>query len=101
MLAALFGSEAAGGWGNVMSIFYAWSIGFLIIAGGWLLYNLGAGRVPQPIRPIGNMWVRAGYNPKWINVAMWTLFALIAATFLLFVARPLYTVVVDLGTTRR
>jgi hypothetical protein len=63
-----------------------------------LLYYLGAGRVPPPIKPIANVWVRAGYDPKWITVAMWTTFAMMALVFFLFIGIPLYHAVVYLGT---
>jgi hypothetical protein len=74
---------------------------FMILAGGSLLFYLGAGRVPPPVRPMANVWVRAGYDPKWITVAMWAVFAVIALVFFVFVGIPLYRAVVDLGTTRR
>jgi len=74
---------------------------FIILAGGSLLFYLGAGRMPPPVKPMANAWVRAGYDPKWITVVMWVVFAVIALVFFVFVGIPLYHAVVDLGTTRR
>ena len=83
-----------------MTMFYR-LVGLLIVfAGGSLLFYLGAGRVPPPIKPIANVWVRAGYDPKWITIAMWTTFAMMALVFFPFVGIPLYHAVVDLGTPR-
>lgn len=66
-------------------------------AGGVLLYHLGAGRVPSTLRPLADVWVQRGYDPKWINFGLWVLLALLAVSMLLFLGIPLYKVVVDLG----
>lgn len=39
----------------------------LAFAGGALSYYLGARSVPGKLKPLANAWVRAGYDPKWIN----------------------------------
>lgn len=76
-------------------------VGLLIVlAGGSLLFYLGAGRVPPPIKPIANVWVSAGLDSKWITVSMWIAFVIMALVFFLFVGIPLYYAVVDLGTPR-
>ena len=83
-----------------MTTFYA-LLGILVVfVAGALLSDLGAGHVPQPIRPLANIWARAGYDPKWISVATWALFALMAGLFVLLVGIPLYYAVIDLGTPR-
>jgi hypothetical protein len=74
---------------------------FSVFAGGSLLFYLGAGRVPPPIRPIANVWVRSGYDPKWITVAMWAAFVMMALAFFHFIGIPLYQAVADLGRPRR
>lgn len=84
-----------------MTTFYGFVGLFIVIGGGSLVFYLGAGRVPPPIKPIANVWVRAGYDPKWITLVMWAVFAVIALVFFVFVGIPLYRAVVDLGTTRR
>ena len=71
------------------------------VAGASLLYYLGAGRIPPPVRPVANAWARAGYDPKWITLALWGVFAIIAVAFLLFVGVPMFHAVVDLGSPRR
>jgi len=73
----------------------------IVFVAGSLLFYLGAGRVPPPAKPIADVWVRGGYNPKWITFAMWTTFAMMALLFLLFVGIPLYHAVVDVGTSGR
>jgi hypothetical protein len=84
-----------------MTTFYV-LVGLLIVfVGGSLLFYLGAGRVPPPITPVSNLWVRAGYDPKWVTVALWTTFAMVALVFFLCIGIPLYHAVVDLGTPRR
>jgi hypothetical protein len=70
---------------------------FLFFAGCTLLYHLGSGRVPGVLKPLANVWVQTGYDPKWINVGLWILFAFLAVPVLLFVGIPLYSVVVHLG----
>ena len=65
-----------------------------------MLLYLGAGKVPPPIKSFASVWVRAGYNPKWITVAMWVTFAVMALAFFLFVGILLYDAIVDLGTPR-
>lgn len=66
-------------------------------AGSVLLYHLGSGRVPSALRPLANVWVQRGYDPKWINFGLWVLIALLAVSMLLFLGIPLYSVAVDLG----
>jgi len=83
-----------------MTTFYEFLGLVSILAGGSLLFYLGARRVPPPIKSIANIWVRAGHDPKWITVALWTTFAIMALVFFLFVGIPLYHAVVDLGTPR-
>ena len=81
--------------GKVITMLYG-LIAFMIV--GWgasLLYYLGAGRVPPPLKPMTNVWVRAGYDPKWITVAMWATFVILALIFLFFVGRPLYYAFID------
>lgn len=84
-----------------MTTFYGFVALLIVCAGGSLLFYLGAGRVPPPIKPIANVWARAGYDPKWITVAMWITFGIMALAFFLSVGIPLYHAVVDLGTQRR
>jgi len=69
----------------------------IIVAGSILLYHLGSGSVPGALKPLAHAWVQTGYDPKWINVGMWLLFALLAASMLLFLGIPLYSVVLNLG----
>jgi hypothetical protein len=69
----------------------------LFLAGNSLLSHLGAGSVPNTLRPLTNAWAKAGVDTKWINVGLWLLFALIAVAMLLFVGFYLYTSAVDLG----
>jgi hypothetical protein len=73
----------------------------IVLIGASLLYYLGAGRVPPPVRPVAHAWARAGNDPKWITVALWAVFAIIAVAFLLFVGAPMFHAVVDLGSPRR
>jgi len=75
-------------------------LAFVIGCAGLLLSYLGAGRVPPPVERVFCVWVRAGYDPKWITVAMWVAFAMMALMFFLFVSSLLYYAVVDLGTPR-
>ena len=73
-------------------------LGLLVfLVGGVLLYHLGAGRVPKLLKPVANVWVSAGYDPKWVSVGLWVLFALLAGAMLLFIGIPLYTSLADLG----
>ena len=74
---------------------------FIVLAGSALLSDLGAGRLPHPIRLVANVWVRAGYDRKWITVAMWVVFATMVFVLALLIGIPLYHSVVDLGTPRR
>jgi len=78
-----------------------WILILIVVAGGLLLYYLGAGRVPPPIKPIASAWSRAGYDPKWVTVALWGLFALIAIVFLLIVGVPMFRAIEYLGTPHR
>ena len=55
-----------------------------VFAGASLLFYLGAGRVPPLVRPVANAWARAGYDPKWVTLALWGVFAIIAVAFLLY-----------------
>lgn len=73
-------------------------LGLLIfLAGGALLYHLGSGRVPSVMKPVADVWVRAGCDPKWINVGLWALFGLLAGAMLIFIGFPLYDALTDLG----
>jgi hypothetical protein len=72
----------------------------IFFVGAALLRDLGAGRVPHPIRPVANVWVRAGCDPKWVTVAMWVVFATMAFALILLIGIPLYHAVIDLGTQR-
>jgi hypothetical protein len=65
-----------------------------------LLRDLGAGCVPHPIRPVANVWVRAGYDPKWVTVAVWVVFATMVFVSILLIGISLYQAVVHLGTQR-
>jgi hypothetical protein len=73
-------------------------LGILIfLAGSSLLYHLGAGSIPNLLKPLTNVWVKTGGAPKWINAALWTLFLLVAGAMLLFIGLPLYSSLVDMG----
>jgi hypothetical protein len=81
--------------------FYDWILILIFVAEGPLLYYLGAGRVPPPIKPIASAWSRAGYDPKWVTVALWGLVALIAIVFLLLIGIPMFRAIEYLGTPPR
>jgi hypothetical protein len=81
--------------------FYDWILILIFVAAGPLLFYLGAGRVPPPVKPLASAWARAGYNPKWVTLALWSLFALMAIVFLLLVGVAMFQAIVDLGSTRR
>lgn len=84
---------------NLMTLVYV-LLGLMMGCAGSLLFYLGAGRVPPPVERIFCVWVRAGYDPKWIIVAMWVSFAVMALMVFLIVGIPLYEAIVDLGTPR-
>lgn len=79
-----------------MIIYYV----IMICCAGSLLFYLGAGQVPPPVKRTFCVWERAGYDPKWITVAMWVTFAVMALMFFQIVGGSLYDVIVDLGTPR-
>ena len=69
----------------------------IVLAGGSLLYHLGARRVPRVLKPAADVWARAGYDPKWGTASLWAVFALLAAGMLIFVGIPLYAALGALG----
>ena len=81
-----------------MGILYSTLAIFIIFAGNSLLLDLGAGRVPSRLKPVANLLVRAGYDPKWVIVAMWGAFAILSFALLVLIGIPLVVAVVDLGT---
>jgi hypothetical protein len=65
--------------------------------GGTLLSHLGAGSVPNALKPFANVWLKSGRSPKSFNGALWFLFALIAIAVFIFIGIPLYSVVNGMG----
>lgn len=80
-----------------MTYLYSGLALLVFLAGGAMLYHLGSGRVPKVLKPVANVWVSAGYDPKWVNVGLWALFALLAGMMLVFIGIPLYSSLSDLG----
>lgn len=80
-----------------MASFYGMIGVAIFLAGGALLHDLGAGRVPGLFKPVADAWARAGHDTKWVRAGLWTLFALLALAMLFFVGIPLYSSVVGLG----
>jgi hypothetical protein len=69
----------------------------IFLAGGALLSHLGAGSVPNVLKPVANVWVKSGGSPKSFSFVLWGLFALIAFAMLIFIGVPFYTSLMDLG----
>ena len=83
-----------------MPMLYVLGVLLIFFVAAALLRDLGAGCVPHPIRPVANVWVRAGYDPKWVTVAMWVVFATMAFVLILLIGIFFYYAVVDLGIQR-
>jgi hypothetical protein len=66
-------------------------------AGGALLSHLGAGSVPNVLKPAAHLWVKSGGSPQSFSFFLWGLFALIAFAMIIFIGVPLYTSLMDLG----
>jgi len=69
----------------------------LVIAGGDLLLHLGAGSVPNALKPLAKMWAESGRSPKSFNLVLWGLFVVIAVAVFGYIAFFLYTPLLDLG----
>ena len=82
---------------RVPSIFYLVEFGLVIGAGTVLLRHLGAGTVPPRLKPLANLWVQSGRDPKWVRIFLWIVFWLIACAFFASVLIPLSRAVLDLG----
>ncbi len=80
-----------------MTIFYTLLFLTLVFGGGDLLYHLGAGTVPNTLKPFAHVWIKSGGSSKSFNLALWVLFALIAVSTFLFIGIPLYSAVNDMG----
>jgi hypothetical protein len=70
----------------------------LFAAGGELLRHLGRKSVPRLLEPLATRWVESGYDARWVQRALWAVFWMIAVGLAVFIAIPLYDVVIDLGT---
>jgi hypothetical protein len=69
----------------------------IFLAGGALLSHLGAGSVPDMVKPIANVWVKSGLGQKSFDFVLWGLFALLAFAMVIFIGAPLYTSLMELG----
>jgi hypothetical protein len=69
----------------------------IFLAGGALLSHLGAGSVPNILKPVAHVWIKSGGSPKSFSFVLWGLFALIAFMMVIFIGVPLYTSAMDLG----
>ena len=69
----------------------------LFFAGGELLSHLGAGSVPNALKPLAKVWVKSGRSPKSFNLILWGLFVVIAVAVFRYIAFFLYTPLLDLG----
>jgi hypothetical protein len=72
-----------------MIYYFSGSLVILVVLAGWhLLYHLGAGSVPDKLKPLVNGWVKIGGDARWVNVTLWFLFALLASAMLTFFLFP-------------
>jgi hypothetical protein len=69
----------------------------IFLAGGALLSHLGAGSLPNMLKPVAHVWVKSGLSPKSFGFVLWGLFVLIAFAMVIFIIVPLYTSLMDLG----
>jgi hypothetical protein len=83
-----------------MTTLYGLFLSLLFVGGGDLLYHLGRGSVPDLLKPVVNVCVKSGIELKWVNVALWMLFILIAGILLLLIGYPLIDTLVDMGRGR-
>ncbi len=69
----------------------------LVAAGSVLLGHLGAGTVPERLKPISDRWVRTGRDPRWVALCLWLIFSSIAFIFFISVLIPLGHAALYLG----
>lgn len=77
-----------------------WIFLLIVSGGGALAYYVGADRVPLRFKPLANAWLRAGYDPKWITIAIRTAFALSVILFFVVIGYFMLDAAHDLGTPR-
>jgi hypothetical protein len=70
----------------------------IFLIGSSLLYYLGSRRKPDIAETVTQLLVRTGYNPKWVIIGLWALFALVAVAMTTFIAFYLYKSLIFLGS---